>query len=120
MRLRAEVSSSYGNIVLRCSGKIIYGSEVDEIAQEVLKLKPVSRRVIIDLREVAELRSGDLGMLWLRYMEARAHGWQLAFVNLPPVIRELLERHCVDEAFEIYDTPQQAMSRDALVQGSVA
>jgi hypothetical protein len=109
MRLSADVTISGGTVTLRCKGQILYGDEVDRIAEEVRKTNPASHRVIVDLSGVEELRSGDLGMLWLKYMEALGHGWRIAFVNLPAHIDALLKQHSVDEAFEIYLDEGQAL-----------
>jgi hypothetical protein len=87
-------------IVVRCRGRIVFGNEVDEIAQRVRALDPSKHCVIVDLSMLDELRSGNLGLLWLKYVEAKAAGWRIAFVHLPEGLIGLLSRHSVSDAFE--------------------
>jgi anti-anti-sigma regulatory factor len=113
MRLVGEVSVFEERIVVSCQGDIIFGDEVDTIVRQVIDAHPAPRLIVVDLSRITELRSSDLGQLWLRYMKARALGWRLMFVNLSPQLHALLESHSIEDAFEIFPDEETAIRASA-------
>lgn len=110
MYLQADISRIQLCVLVRCRGKIYFGNEVSDIGKRVKEADPGHQRVIVDVSELDELRTGDLGMLWLRYMEARARGWRIAFVKLPIGLQAMLQLHSVGDAFEVYRTETDAVA----------
>ena len=62
------------------------------------------------LGEVEGLRRGDLGDLWLRYMWARAAGWNIKFCNLGADVKMLIHRAGIEHVFDIYEDEVQAVA----------
>ena len=116
MRLLGEAKVSEEKTAVACRGEIIIGDEVDVIVRQVNEARPACRLIIVDLSRITELRSSDLGQLWLRYMKARALGWRLMFVNLSPQLQALLESHSIENAFEIFPDEEAAL-RSAVNKG---
>ena len=117
MRLSGEVSVLGERVVVSCRGQIIFGDEIDDLVRRVHEAGPTGRLIIVDLSSITELRSSDLGQLWLRYMKARALGWRLMFVNLTPQLMGLLESHSIENAFEIF--PDEATALKAAAHGGM-
>lgn len=117
MRLSGNVSVNEERVVVSCRGQIIFGDEIDHIVHQVSDANPATRLIVVDLSDITELRSSDLGQLWLRYMKARALGWRLLFVSLSPKLMSLLESHSIENAFEIF--PDEATALQSALGGGM-
>ncbi len=113
MQLSGEISATPTQVVVRCRGQIIFGNELEELVRRVKATNPCSRQVVIDLANIGEIRSSDLGTMWLRYMEGCALGWRFTFINLPDHVKALLAKHSIAEAFDIREEEYEVESERA-------
>jgi anti-sigma B factor antagonist len=75
--------------VVRLSGKLVAG-DTDGVYQEVRQLIPVSRKIVLDLTDLAYMDSMGLGTIIRLYVSAKSAGCDLELINLSKRIRELL------------------------------
>ena len=75
--------------VVRLSGKLVAGN-TDEVYQEVRRLIPVSKKIVLDLRDLAYMDSMGLGTIIRLYVSAKSAGCDLELIHLSKRIRELL------------------------------
>ena len=75
--------------MVRLSGKLVAGN-TDEVYQEVRRLIPVSKKIVLDLRDLAYMDSMGLGTIIRLYVSAKSAGCDLELIHLSKRIRELL------------------------------
>jgi len=108
-KLAVEVCSSGGVLVLRCSGRIVYGDEANTLCAALGDILPTARRVVVDLTEVESIDSAGLGELVLLEMWADAAGYELKFANPNRWVRQLLELTNLMSLLDIYPTLADAL-----------
>jgi anti-sigma B factor antagonist len=71
------------------SGKLVAGT-TDVLYQEVRRLIPDSKKIVLDLSDLAYMDSMGLGTVIRLYVSAKSAGCDLQLINLSKRIRELL------------------------------
>ena len=104
MRLITDISTNRNYVLVRCKGQYVCEEDIGGIAEKVRELQRAPTTVLIDLSELESIRDADLGMLWLRSMEARARGWKIAFVRLPKHLQVLLSSRGMGELVPAYES----------------
>ncbi len=104
MRLITDITTNRQYVLVRCKGEYVCEQDISGIAEKVRELQPKATTVLIDLSELESIRDADLGMLWLRSMEAQAHGWKIAFVRLPKHLQVLLNQRGMGELVPVYES----------------
>jgi len=110
VRLITDITTSRQYVLVRCKGEYVCEEDIPGIAEKVRELQPSPTTVLIDLSELESIRDADLGMLWLRSMEARAHGWKIAFVRLPKHLQGLLNKCGMGELVPAYESESSAFA----------
>jgi anti-sigma B factor antagonist len=79
-----------GNVaVVRCHGRLV--AEVSHVFYgEVRQLIPQSKRIVLDLTDLAYMDSAGLGALVRLYVSATSAGCTLELINIGRRVRELL------------------------------
>src|SRR5215469_11852789 len=75
--------------VVRCHGKLVAGVN-DILYSQVRQLMPETKRVVLDLTDLAHVDSTGLGTLVRIYVHSRSVGCSLELINLGPKVRQLL------------------------------
>ena len=88
--LTLDVEHKGTTTLVRCHGKLVSGV-TDVLYSNVSKLIPDSKRIILDLTDLAIMDSMGLGTLMRLYVHARASGCTLELINIGKRIRDLLE-----------------------------
>jgi len=114
MRLTAEYRKIGPLVVAYLRGAILFGDEVDVIGRQVSAIAGDSRDVLLHLGGLKELRPGDLGTLWLKYVQAVASGWKIKLCDLTIEAQRLLYEAGIERAFVIYATEQEALAASNL------
>ena len=76
-------------IVVRCDGKLVAGVN-DVLYSKVSELIPGTKRIVLDLTNLARVDSMGLGTLVRLYVSCRSAGCSLELVNLGKQVRQLL------------------------------
>ncbi len=88
-RLRLQANNSVDQILVRCSGRLT--SDYSEmLREEVGKLIPQTRRIVLDLTDLRYMDSSGLGAVVRVYVSAKTAGCELQLINFNQRIKELL------------------------------
>jgi anti-sigma B factor antagonist len=87
--LTLDVVRTGDTIVVRCNGKLVAGVN-DVLYSKVSELIPETKRIVLDLTNLARVDSMGLGTLVRLYVSCRAAGCSLELVNLGKQVRQLL------------------------------
>jgi anti-sigma B factor antagonist len=87
--LTLDVVRAGGAIVVRCNGKLVAGVN-DVLYSKVSELIPETKRIVLDLTNLARVDSMGLGTLVRLYVSCRSAGCSLELVNLGKQVRQLL------------------------------
>ena len=75
--------------VVRCHGNLVAGVG-NILHSKVCELLPVSKRIVLDLKDVEKMDSMGLGTLVRSYVSTRSAGCELVLTHLGQRVRELL------------------------------
>ncbi len=87
--LTLNVVRTGDTIVVRCDGKLVAGVN-DVLYSKVSVLIPETKRIVLDLTNLARVDSMGLGTLVRLYVSCRSAGCSLELVNLGKQVRQLL------------------------------
>jgi len=75
-------------LIVLCHGRLTYGN-TQALKDEVRNRIPGHKRMVLDLKEVAQMDSSGLGTVMALYVSARTRGCKLELVNASDQIRAL-------------------------------
>ena len=87
--LTLEISRSGEIAVVKCSGRLVFGV-TDLLYTQVKQLIPGSRRITLDLTDLAWMDSMGIGTVVRLYVSAKSAGCDLKLINLGKRVREVL------------------------------
>jgi anti-sigma B factor antagonist len=87
--LTLDITRAGTSVVVRCNGKLVAGVN-DILYSKVSQLIPESKRIVLDLTNLARVDSMGLGTLVRVYVSCRRAGCSLELVNLGQQVRQLL------------------------------
>ena len=87
--------------IVHCTGKLTAGL-TSILRDEVKRLIPQSKKIILDLTELTQMDSMGLGTIVGLYVSAKASGCTLILVNLSQRVRELFRITNVWSILEVY------------------
>ena len=100
-RLSLYTSVQGDATVVRCCGRLTAGL-TDVLHGEVKRLMPHTKRIVLDLTELAKLDSLGLGTIVGLYVSAKASGCELKLINLSQQIQTLFRVTKLASLFEVY------------------
>src|SRR3954451_19688676 len=103
-------SDSVGDVlIVRCSGRIVAGIEVDNLQAELAERTRMTSRVVINMREVIFLDSSGIGTI-VRYagITKSAHGG-LKLCCLSEMTSKVLKLTKLDRVIEIHESEADAL-----------
>jgi anti-anti-sigma factor len=87
--LTLDIERTEGECVVHCTGQLVAGVH-NFLYTEVSGLIPESKRIVLDLSDLAHMDSMGLGTLVRLYVSARSAGCELELINLGKRVRQLL------------------------------
>ena len=87
LRVRTQINAS--ETVVRCSGRLT-SEYADEFKEEVHKLIPGAKVVVLDFTQVEHMDSSGIGAVVRLYVTAKRENCELRLVNFNQRIRDLL------------------------------
>ncbi len=97
--LHLHTSRENDTVVVKCSGRLI-AEFTRGFKDQVQPLVSTTKRVVLDLSELAYMDSSGLGAIVSVYVSAKRHGCELQLINFNKQIRELLGLTHLLSAFE--------------------
>ena len=105
MELRWQIEQLNDIAVVRCSGRLVRGTALDEFQSRLERLD-TARIMVLDLCGVEQVDAGGIGVLLELRRWARQHSAQLKLVNPSPFVRRVLEATHLSSIFEISSLEQ--------------
>ncbi len=99
--LELETHQSPEETMVLCHGRII-AETTNKLREEVKVLVPYTKRLVLDLSDVAYMDSAGLGALVGIYISAKRAGCELKLINLSDRVMELLRITKVASVFNEY------------------
>lgn len=87
--LKLQTSTAEDTTTVRCSGRLT-AEVAAQLKTEVKKLIPHTKRIVLDLTDLAYMDSAGLGTLVGLYVSAKTSGCELQIIHLSKRVRELL------------------------------
>jgi anti-sigma B factor antagonist len=109
MDLTLDVSRTDDIAVIRARGRIVFGTEADELRRVVLDLLNETQRIVLNLAWIGHIDSTGLGTLVASFISARHRGAEIKFAALSPEAHRVVTTTHVDRLFEIYDSTEEAI-----------
>ena len=97
--LQIGIERSNDEIVARCNGKLT-NETTDQFKSEVKPLVTQTKRLVLDLSDLAYMDSSGLGTLVGLYASAKSSACELKLINLGPRVKELLRITKLINVFE--------------------
>jgi len=88
-RLSVDIEIAGDTAIVLCGGKLVAGVN-DFLYTEVSRVIPQTKRVVLDLTNLAYMDSMGLGTIIRLYVSAKSAGCNLELINLGTRIRHLL------------------------------
>ena len=110
MPLKTAFDSEGDVLIVRCSGRIVAGVEVDNLQAELVERTKMNKRVVFNMREVIFLDSSGIGTI-VRFAGSTksAHGG-LKLCNLSEMTSRVLKLTRLDKVLEIYESEADALA----------
>jgi anti-sigma B factor antagonist len=109
MQLKLATRTKDGILVIDCSGRIIFGEESSLLRDEVKKVIPENKRIVLNLGEVNYIDSGGLGILVSLDTTARNADSTIKLTNLTKRIGDLLQVTKLLTVFAVYNSEAEAI-----------
>ena len=109
MRLELETITQGDVRVLRCRGRIIYGTEADALRERVNALLQESPRIVFHLAGVSDMDSGGIGRVVGMVVSARRAGGDIKFCCLSKHVQHVLEITGLLTVFEVFGSEEEAV-----------
>jgi anti-sigma B factor antagonist len=97
--LKLETIKTPEETLVRCTGRIV-SSTTGTLGTTVRGLIPGSKRIVLDLTDVAYLDSSGLGTLVSLYLSAKRQDCELKLINLNQRLKELFRLTKLASVFE--------------------
>ena len=98
--LVVNIHNLENGVLLRCTGRIVAGEEVN-ILRSVALAHNDREEIVLDLADVSTLDGAGIGMLAFLQGRVRASGLKLRIQNPSTHVRELLELTNLDSVIEV-------------------
>ena len=109
MRLEFETSAQGDVRVLRCRGRIIYGTEADALRERVNAILQETPRIVFHLGGVRDMDSGGIGRVVGMVVSARRAGGDIKFCQLTAQVDHVLQITGLLAVFEVFATEEEAV-----------
>ncbi len=98
--LLVKIQNLEDGVLLRCSGRIVAGEELN-ILRSVALAHLDRKEIVLDLANVSSMDGAGIGMLAFLQGRTRSTGLRLRIQNPSPRVRQLLELTNLDSVLEI-------------------
>ncbi|MBN1971805.1 MAG: STAS domain-containing protein [Candidatus Delongbacteria bacterium] len=105
-----NIKKEDGIVTVNINGNLV-GNNNNELNSELQKLiEEDSIKIILNLKNVAQLDSYALGVLASSGSEIQNKGGDLKFAELQPFVSTLFKMMRMNDLFDIYETYEEALS----------
>jgi stage II sporulation protein AA (anti-sigma F factor antagonist) len=116
VRLTLQTHLTEDVVVIRCQGRITYGTEVDALQVELEKQTELRKKVVVHLAEADYIDSSGLGALVRQLGMLRAAGGDLKLCQLSPFALQVLEVTGLLSVLPTYPSEREAIEAFSMVE----
>jgi anti-sigma B factor antagonist len=111
MNLNISSRERRGVVILELSGRVVSGEECESFRRQIKELL-ASRQlsILLNLGDVTRIDSTGIGALVESVILAAKEGGRLKIFNVPRLIRNILSTHRLLQAFDIFETEDEAVA----------
>ncbi len=110
MKLTLETRHVGSTSVVRCTGRIVAGDEVQVLRERVTELIAESQNIVLHLSGVSFLDSSGMGMLMQLRAAANSHGGEILLSEVPRVVHDALSLTGLLKLFRVYASEAEAVA----------
>jgi anti-anti-sigma factor len=118
MQLSLQSQTVGDVVIIRCKGRVVSGDESRHLQQEIERLTPLTKNVVLHLAEVTYLDSGGLGSLVRIYGVLRAARGDLKMCEASPFVVQVLEATNLLKVLRPFATEGEAIAAFSKAPGS--
>ena len=96
--------------IIKCTGRIVAGSETESLRDHVRMVLQNHRDIVLHLGDVVFIDSSGLGMLVRLLTSTRTAGGDLKLCNVPQVVHQVLRMTNIITLFDTHESEQDAVS----------
>ena len=96
--------------ILECEGRIVFGDEGAILRERVGSLLSGTPKIVVNLRDVAHIDSGGIGILVGFFVSARNRGGDLKLVSPNRHVTDVLRRTNLHTIFAVYGNCDEAIA----------
>ena len=111
MQLTISQRENQGVTILELNGRLVLGDECEsfrKLIRELLAAKTI--HILVSLADIMRIDSTGIGALVESVILTAKDGGRLKLFNLPRLIRNILSTHRLLQAFDIYETENEAVA----------
>lgn len=97
-------------VVVKAAGRIVAGSEAQQVESHVSKLHAECRHLVLDVADVNFIDSSGLGTLVRLVARIRRSGGDLKLCAAPPPVHQLLKLTNLLQVFDVHESEVSAIS----------
>ena len=111
MDLSINRREKQGVIILELNGRVVTGEECELFRHKVKELLAARQMsILLNLGEVTRIDSTGIGALVESVILTAKEGGRLKLFRVPRLIRNILSTHRLLQAFDIYETEEEAVA----------
>ena len=108
--LALEIVSCENVSVLRCRGRLTYGSETNELVRTARQVLETTKEIVLQMAEVTQIDSGGVGALGSVLISARNRDAEVKLATLHPRVAEVLRITGLELLFDIRTSESEAIA----------
>ncbi len=114
MQLTLNTKAKQGVVVIEANGRLVSGEECESFRKLIRDLLTAEQnRILISLGDVIRVDSTGIGALVEAVILTAKEGGRIKLFNVPRLIRNILSTHRLLQAFDIFETEDEALANCA-------
>jgi anti-sigma B factor antagonist len=111
MQLTISQRERQGVIILELNGRLVLGEECESFRRLIRELLAARKtQILVGLVDIMRIDSTGIGALVESVILTAKEGGRLKLFNLPRLIRNILSTHRLLQAFDVYETEDEAVA----------
>ncbi len=111
MQLTINTKMKQGVVILEMNGRLVLGEECESFRKLIRDLLGANQnKILVNIGEVMRIDSTGIGAMVESVILTAKAGGRLKFSNVPRLIRNILSTHRLLQAFDIFESEDEAIA----------
>jgi anti-sigma B factor antagonist len=111
MQLTLNTKAKQGVVVIEANGRLVSGEECEAFRKLIRDLLTAEQnRILISLGDIVRVDSTGIGAMVEAVILTAKEGGRIKLFNVPRLIRNILSTHRLLQAFDIFETEDEALA----------